>query len=197
MGKYCMVIDLKRCVGCNGCVTICKAEHGTPPGVLRSKVMKAEFGKFPNVNRVSLPMLCMHCDNAPCIEACPTGATYKNEDGIVVMNKELCVGCKACMTACPYGARSMREDANGYFGPRLTPYEERMYKAMPLNCIDKCDFCVKNRLAKGEDPACVTNCSATARIFGIKEDLMGLVNRRKGYRLRDDLGTEPSVYFLP
>jgi molybdopterin-containing oxidoreductase family iron-sulfur binding subunit len=192
-----MVIDLKRCVGCGACATICKAENGTPPGVTRSKVMKAEKGEFPNVTRISLPLLCMHCEHPSCVKVCPTGATAKGPDGIVTVDKKVCIGCRACMTACPYGARYFREDTDGYFGETLTPYESVKYEDMPRGVIDKCNFCAETRLSKGLEPACVQTCITEARHFGTREELALLIAQRKGYQLRPDLGTDPSVYYLP
>ena len=102
---YGMLIDLKKCVGCHACATACKGAHGTPPGVTRSRVERSFEGTYPDVRKTILPVLCNHCENAPCVEACPSGATTKREDGIVVIDKEVCIGCKACVSACPYGTR--------------------------------------------------------------------------------------------
>ena len=98
---YGMLIDLKKCVGCHACATACKGAHGTPPGVTRSRVERSFEGTYPDVRKTILPVLCNHCENAPCVEACPSGATTKREDGIVVIDKEVCIGCKACVSACP------------------------------------------------------------------------------------------------
>jgi molybdopterin-containing oxidoreductase family iron-sulfur binding subunit len=193
---YCMVIDLKRCVGCHACDTMCKQENGTPPQVTRSKVMKKEFGEFPDVRRLSIPLLCMHCEDAVCVKVCPAGATEKDDMGIVTVNKDKCIGCKACMTACPYGARYFREDEKGYFGTP-TPYESKKYEDKPKGVIDKCDFCKKNRLTKGfTEPACVQNCIAEARKFGKEEDLQSLIQRRQGFQLHPEMSTNPRVYYL-
>ena len=192
-----MVIDLKKCIGCNACANNCKQEHGTPPGITRAKVVKKEEGVYPTCTRISLPLLCMHCENAPCVDACPSGASQRDpQTGVVTADKDQCIGCKACIVACPYGARYYRADNKGYFGDTLTPYEQVMYKDMPKGVVDKCDFCADRR-RQGLEPACVQSCIAGARYFGEKEDLFELIKRRNGYQLRPELGTNPSVWYLP
>lgn len=199
--RYGMVIDLKRCVGCYGCQLSCKAEHGTPPGVFFARVVKREFGTYPSTQVVFLPMLCFHCAEAACVEVCPTGASHYREGGVVDIDHDLCVGCRACMQACPYGARYFNDEAGAYYGAQgLTPYEAAKYPAHRGGVVMKCNFCA-HRVAEGLEPACVANCAARARTFGDlddpQSDVSRLIKERGGEQLRPELGTKPSVYYLP
>jgi molybdopterin-containing oxidoreductase family iron-sulfur binding subunit len=122
----------------------------------------------------------------------------KGEDGIVTIDKEECIGCKACMLACPYDALSYRENEDGYFGSVLNEYEALVYQGMPVEKVDKCDFCKGNgRLGSGEKPACVQACMAGARIFDDLDNLQGIIAQGGGYQLLPEEGTNPSVYYLP
>src|SRR5450759_2956107 len=115
--RYGMAIDLKKCVGCMACTTACKAENQTRPGIFWNIVRDREFGEYPTLTRVFLPTPCMHCGNPPCVKVCPSGASHRREeDGIVLIDYEKCVGCRYCVEACPYGARYFNGDADGYFG---------------------------------------------------------------------------------
>lgn len=198
--RYGMVIDLKRCIGCYACQIVCKAENGTRPGTIWARVIKRESGTFPNVHRFSLPLLCMHCRVAPCVEVCPTGASEKRPDGIVTIDAEKCVGCRYCMMVCPYGSRFYQDDGWSYFpdvGPN--PYEEVAYREHPTAVVEKCDFCL-HRVEKGLDPACVANCPAKARTFGDLHDRQSevslLIEERGAFRLHEELDTCPSVFYL-
>jgi molybdopterin-containing oxidoreductase family iron-sulfur binding subunit len=196
-----MVIDLKRCVGCYACQIACKVENGTRPGTLWARVVRRETGRFPDVRRVSIPLLCMHCRDAACVEVCPTGASQRREDGVVFIDADRCAGCRYCMMACPYGARSYQDETRAYFAPaRATPFEERRAADHPECVVEKCDFC-RHRLARGVEPACVANCMTRARIFGDLEDPLSEVSRlireQGGVQLHAELGTDPSVFYLP
>ena len=196
---YGMLIDLKKCIGCHACAVACKEAHGTPPAVTRAHVQKEYEGAYPNTVMNIVPMLCMHCENPPCVEACAVeGATYKRDDGIVVIDKEKCIGCKACIAACPYGSRYYRETEDGYFGAELNEYEEVMYTVMPQGTVDKCTFCAERIDAGGNQPqACVAACVAGARVFGDLDTLKKQAEEGDGYQLLPDEGTNPSVWYLP
>jgi len=196
-----MVIDLRRCIGCYGCQVSCKAEHGTPPGVFFARVVKHEDGQYPMVRQLSLPVLCNHCDEPPCVDACPTGASFVWEDsGIVDIDHDKCVGCRTCMMACPYGNRYFNNGPQNYYEAGATAYEEKRVHRHQTNVVMKCNFC-RDRVSQGKDPACVANCPAYARFFGDLDDpnseVSRLIKDRGGFPLHPELGTKPCVYYLP
>lgn len=199
--RYGMVIDLNRCTGCHACAMACKAQNGTPPSVWWSKVLEREIGTYPNCKVIYEPVLCMHCENAPCVKVCPTGASFKRSDGIVEMDYDKCVGCRYCEIACPYDARTFLHSIEPcYPDSGLTPYEEMMYQKHQDGVEEKCNFC-KELVEKGEDPACVQTCPAYARHFGDLDDptseVSSLISDKQGYQLLPELGTGPSVFYLP
>ena len=207
MTRYAMVIDLKRCTGCFACVMACKVEHQTPPKVFWAKVLRSERGKYPVVTRQPIPVLCMHCKEPECEKVCPTGATKKREDGIVIVDNKVCVGCRYCVVACPYGARYFVPKWTDYFTGKDKPsskyaeYARKKWLAEnDKGVVTKCTFCVE-RVEKGRKPACVDACPAEARTFGDLDDpaseVSQLIKRRKGFRLQEEQGTDPGVYYLP
>ena len=194
---YGFVIDLEKCVGCHGCSVACKEANGTPVGVTRSKVVRGTEGTYPNAKRTITPMLCMMCENPACVEACPTGASVLREDGIVIIDKTVCIGCKTCMQACPYGARYYVESAEtGYFGDQLNEYEQVAYTVQITNTVDKCDFCLA-RNGGTPDPACVKACMTEARWFGDLEEAQAMADARGGSVLNPETGASPRVFYLP
>lgn len=198
MTQYGFVIDLEKCVGCNGCTMACKEANGTPPKVTRAKVERGSEGTYPDAIRTIRPVLCMMCENPACVSVCPVGATYqREEDGIVVIDKDKCIGCQACVEACPYGARYYIENSDGYFGSELTDYEEVVYATMKPNTVDKCDFCISHSGDGNPDPVCVKACMAEARFFGELDGIKKMVADRGGDVYKSEAGTSPRVYYLP
>jgi len=197
--NYGMVIDLKRCVGCNACTVACRAEHGMPAGVNHHRIVKYESGTYPKAKMGFIPMSCMHCRETPCVAVCPTNASYRQDDGIVLGDKEKCIGCRACMQACPYGARQFLWAMQGYFGETRTPYEQHKQKGLAPGLVVKCNFC-KHRLEEGKTPACVFTCPAQARYFGDLDDpqseVAQLAARPDARQLKKDRGANPSVYYI-
>ncbi len=176
---YGMLIDTRRCIGCHGCSVACKAEFDVPLGASRSWVEYVEKGDYPNVSRNFLPRLCNQCSEPQCVSVCPTGATWKRkEDGVVVIDEDVCIGCKYCLLACPYDSRFINHKTGA---------------------ADKCDFCL-HRVKKGVVPSCVNTCTGRARIFGDLNDpdseIAKLIATNPVTVLRPGLGTKPNVYYI-
>lgn len=207
--RWGMVIDLQKCVGCDSCTVACKAENRTPPGISYNVVVEEETGTYPNVRRVNIPRPCMQCDEPPCVLVCPVNATYKHDNGIVIIDDERCIGCRYCITACPYGARSFdfgetyageMQDASALQSPEygVDRGARETWKA-PIGTVRKCTFCM-HRLERGEEPACCETCIGDARYFGDLNDPNSVVSKLaaspRAFRLKEELGTQPRVYYL-
>ncbi len=220
--RWVMVIDLRKCVGCSACTIACIAENKLPPGVVYRPVMTEEFGTYPNVALRFLPRPCMQCDEPPCVPVCPVNATYKDENGIVVIDYDRCIGCRYCVPACPYSARtfdfgglytdettelggvifgkpsaSTYERAESYEYGETWPRNDR--SSSPIGNVRKCHFCL-HRLKEGMLPACTTTCIGRATYFGDANDpesmVADLIASPNVMRLKEELGTQPRVYYL-
>ncbi len=197
-----MFIDLNRCIGCAACVMACKQQNGTASGVFWCNVYTREVGEYPTSKMSVIPMSCMHCDDAPCVNVCPTGASYKREDGIVLVDYDLCIGCRVCINACPYNARHYNyvdpKKKPYWEGFELTPFEKVKTVTHGYGKTEKCVFCYE-LLEQGKEPACVTTCVSNARIVGDLSDpnseLRKAIAEKNAKPLRADLGTKPSIYY--
>ncbi len=177
MPRYGMTVDQRLCVTCNACVIACKNENGVPDGEARCWTVQEERGSFPLLALATRSERCNHCDNAPCVSVCPTGASHVEDGGFVEVDAEKCIGCKACTLACPYEARYLHPD--GY--------------------VDKCDFC-EHRVRAGQGPACVGVCPTDALTFGDLDDPHSKVHQQLVTRrfkvLKEEQDTKPKVFFL-
>ena len=209
--RWVMVLDLRKCVGCSACTIACVAENNLPPGVVYRPVIEEEIGTFPNVTRRFTPRPCMQCDNPPCVPVCPVSATWKRSDGIVTIDYDACIGCRYCIAACPYNARTF--DFGEYYSdgtPKLMPYETRASfeygkqwvrkgDESPIGNARKCHFCI-HRIENEVLPACLTTCIGGATFFGDANDpdslVTELIAKPNTMRLKEELGTEPKVYYL-
>lgn len=197
--RWGFAIDLKRCNGCQSCTVACKAENGTPPGIFWTRVIEKEEGKYPFAFTVFMPSRCNHCSDPPCVPVCPTGATYvRDQDNLVLVNQDQCVGCHSCVVACPYQARSIAESERGYYGEH-TPYEAVAYAKWQPNTAQKCTMCA-HRIDRGRKPACAETCPTQALIFGDLNDPRSpasvAIATRPHFQPHAELGTDPNVYYL-
>ncbi|MDP7103666.1 MAG: 4Fe-4S dicluster domain-containing protein [SAR202 cluster bacterium] len=226
MPRYGMVIDLERCVGCRACMEACKVENNTPQGAFWMYVFRLEQGEFPDTQMQFVPRPCQHCDNAPCVKACPVGARYKREEGMTVTDWDRYIGCRDCEVACPYGVNYFN-----YKSPKKNPYwdwkdpdvaaitggaspgydnpdldekwgTEKRHIAgggHAKGIMEKCTFCV-HRVEQGLKPACVANCPAFALKFGDlddpQSDVSHLLRNRRSFRLEEGMNTQPRVHYF-
>jgi molybdopterin-containing oxidoreductase family iron-sulfur binding subunit len=210
--RWAMVVDLQACRkedGCLDCIEACHQVHNVPdfgnPKDEVKWIWKEPYAEaFPNqkheymahdLQHEDVLVFCNHCDNPPCVRVCPTQATWKREDGIVMMDWHRCIGCRYCVAACPYGSRSFN-----WRDPR--PFIEEVDPNFPTRTrgvVEKCTFC-DERLAKGQLPACVEACESKCLVFGDLENpdskVREILHERHAIRRKPGLGTQPEVYYL-
>lgn len=181
--QFAMVVEVDRCIGCRGgCQVACKLENDIALGGARSRFYTmGPVGEFPEVSMYFLPVMCQQCESPSCAAVCPTGACCKSEeDGVIYIDRELCIGCRSCIRACPFQASFFNTE---------------------LRTADKCDLCAQRR-GKGEAPACVQNCAGGALHFGDINDpaseVYALLQKNEGhvYTLKDENGNRPSGRFI-
>lgn len=148
MTHYAYFVDLSICAGCEACTVACQMKNELDPNLVYTKVSRFEQGTFPDLSSTFVTTQCLHCDNPPCAAVCPTGATYKTDEGPVQVEYDKCISCKYCMTVCPYDARVIDPEDN---------------------VIKKCTLCY-DRLSAGQLPACVATCLTGARVVGDLDD---------------------------
>ena len=207
--QWVMVIDQSKCIGCGYCTLACQSHNDINPDIQWNRVMAA--GEVDGKD-VFLPRPCMQCAKAPCVEVCPVNASYYRPDGIVMMDYDRCIGCRYCEVACPYQARSFNWKAFDGPNPSVPKWGQPEVARRPRGVVEKCAFCYQRidrglalGLQPGVDadatPACVVACPTGARVFGDLNDpnsnVSKLLKQNVSYRLRDDLGTGPRVYYLP
>ena len=203
--KFVMVIDLARCANARACVDACQEGHLLPKDHewMKLYLLQDDY----NTAKYWFPRPCFHCDKPMCVSVCPVGATYKRPDGIVLIDNQRCIGCKFCMTGCPYSARVFNWDDPEVEVPEGHVYDPETNIPAVEGTVGKCIFCA-DKLRKNELPRCVSACPMGVIYFGdILEDTITngeetvrfskIMNDRAGYRYREELGTLPSVYYLP
>lgn len=224
MPRWGMVIDLDKCTGCQACVVACKVENNIPFAepdqaamgrtISWMQLLVGVEGEYPNVRLRYIPRPCMQCDEPPCIKVCPVSATYKNPDGLVAQIYPRCIGCRYCTNACPYTVKYFN-----WYGAERPPAMDRYLNPdvalRPKGVVEKCTFCVQ-RLQKAKEqadaegrplregdyiPACVESCPSRAMYFGDLDDPNSKVaalshDTQRAFRLLEELGTEPKVYYL-
>ncbi len=221
--QYGLVIDTKKITHIKGlaekCVEACHTEHnvpdyGNPKDEIKwiwvddyehSFTEHSQYQKNEAVNDMQVMLLCNHCEKPPCVRACPTKATFKNEDGIVMMDYHRCIGCRFCMAACPYGARSFnwRNPREKFANGNYKFYKNGINPEFPTRMrgvVEKCNFCAK-RLSKGQLPACVEACGNTgAMVFGDindpKSEISHVLKSNFTIQRKPATGTYPSVFYI-
>ncbi len=211
--RLAMVVDLRKCVsekGCTKCIDACNTTHNIPDFGESSKdeikwiwkepyeaafLDQENFYMKDEYKNKKVPVLCNNCDNPPCVEVCPTQATFKRDDGIVMMDWHRCIGCRYCMAACPYGSRSFNwRDPRPFIKDINPDYPTRM-----RGVVEKCIFC-DERLSEGLPPACVEACTEKALVFGDlndpESDVRKLLKDNFSVRRKPGLGTNPEIYYL-
>lgn len=209
--RWVMVIDLRRCDGCADeqkppqCTQACILQRSVPEGMEWIQVYEREL---PGGGTQFVPTPCMQCQNAPCVNVCPVGATFATPEGTILIDQERCIGCRLCMSACPYQRRFFN------WGDPVIPAqalfaEYNVESQIPARrgTVMKCDFCAE-RPRQGNLPYCVQACPHRAIYYGDEEEdvatngqevvkLSRFLSEHKAYRLKEELGTKPSVYYVP
>jgi molybdopterin-containing oxidoreductase family iron-sulfur binding subunit len=208
-------LNISKCQGYRDCVSACIRENnqGRDSQVQYIRVLEMnqgttdletsehyyDPGTVPVKGKFFMPVQCMQCDDPPCVKACPVGATWKEDDGIVVVDYNWCIGCRYCMTACPYQARHFNWTEPQIPAGELNPVTNYLgNRPRPRGVVEKCHFCTQ-RTRKGRQPACQEACPTGARVFGNLLDphseIRYILANKKVFRLKEELGTEPKFWY--
>ena len=191
--RWGMLIDTAQCKpGCNDCVTACNKENGLSGGTAATDsqwIRKVDLKDISTGREISLPMMCQHCENPPCVDVCPTGASFKRVDGIVLVDKHRCIGCRYCMMACPYKARSFVHEPLHDQNPDVPRGK---------GTVESCTFCV-HRLDQGKQPACAEACPNKAIVFGNLNDPQSEISKKivsvASIQIRADLELNTGIHY--
>jgi tetrathionate reductase subunit B len=195
--RWGMLIDVSRCArGCDHCVSACAEENGLHghgrPATDAQWIRKVEIRDPASGRQASLPVMCQHCASPPCVDVCPTGASFRRADGIVLVDRHRCIGCRYCMMACPYKARS-------FVAEEL--HDQKTHAPRGVGTVEACTLCVY-RVDNGQNPACVEACAARgggAMLFGDLNDPDSEISRRVAHyattQIRADLGLDPGIRY--
>jgi Fe-S-cluster-containing dehydrogenase component len=177
MPRYGIAIDTTKCIGCFACRVACQNQNELDADQAFNSVVEREQGSFPSFSKEFIPSQCNHCENAPCQRVCPTGAIYTTDEGVVLVHRNRCVGCKYCIEACPYKVRVL----NHHEG-----------------IVTKCWLCI-DMVREGGQPACVTTCPNQVRIFGDLDDpnseISRFIAKNRAQPPRADLNTKPKIFY--
>jgi molybdopterin-containing oxidoreductase family iron-sulfur binding subunit len=208
-------INISRCRGYRDCVSACVQENnlGRDSQVQYIRVLEMDHGdmnlersdhyydpaEVPVEGKYYLPVQCMQCDDPPCVKACPVKATWKEPDGVVVIDYDWCIGCRYCMTACPYWARHFNWTEPQIPAEEVNPDTHYLgNRPRPKGVVEKCHFCLQ-RTRKGRQPACMEACPTGARVFGNLLDpdseIRYILENKTVFRLKEELGTEPKFWY--
>ncbi len=196
MARYGIVVDLNRCVGCMTCVVNCKEENLTRPGVWWNQILQVENADTQRI--VYVRYACMHCEDPPCVKACPNEAIYKRPDGIVLVDKSKCAGAMECVEACPYGVIVMTPDKEYFAGQEaLQKTELSAHRVHPPGKASMCTLCF-HRIDEGLQPICVAGCPSRAMVFGDLDDPESPIQekRERSEPLQASAGSKPKVTYV-
>jgi len=215
--EFAYALDISRCIGCRRCVYACVEENNQSrdPQIQWIRVLEMDKEKgidfaeanpyyeaeeVPRPGHFYLPVACQHCRNAPCVKTCPVGATWQEDDGIVVIDYDWCIGCRCCMAACPYGARHFNWTEPEIPAEELNPNMHYLgNRPRPRGVVEKCTFCIQ-RVRKGRYPACVEVCPVGARKFGNlldpESEIRYILENKRVFVLKTELDTQPRFYYF-